>query len=610
MKQRNHFSGKFFYKSVSTILGFSSLILGSSCQMEKQTPNVILVITDDQGYGDLACHGNDIIQTPHLDELHDHSFRFTSFHTGTTCAPTRAGLMTGRNANRNGVWHTIGGCSVLNQDEITLADIFSQNGYATGMFGKWHLGDAFPFRPHDRGFQEAFYHGGGGITQTTDYWNNDYFDDSYYRNGEPEKASGYCTDVWFREALDFIKKNRKEPFFCYISPNAPHAPFNVPEEYYNLYKDADLMDFQKRFYGMITNFDENMGMLMNVLEEMELDENTILIFMSDNGTAAGYKPDENTGEMVGFNAGMRGTKGSPYEGGHRVPFVIRWPAGDIKDGKDIDALAAHVDLLPTILEMCGLEHIPHKTMDGQSLAGLLRGDEKADTTRILITDTQRIQWPKKGRKSCVMQGPWRLVLGKELYHIDRDPGQIRDISAQYPEKVKEMQAYYHSWWSEVETEMKYSYFEVGDKEENQITITAHDVHAPNKTIPWNQESIRKASNTGLGYYCIEVKKPGNYTLELARWPFESGLAIQDAPPPIPGSKTREGYPAGVKKIFETATAEIVNGSSWSTKVDNTLSSATINCTLPAGKHHMEFTFIDESGNKTGAYYIRFTRKNE
>ena len=588
----------------TALLG-SAALLAPSCQTQPEAPNVILVITDDQGYGDLARHGNEIIQTPNLDDLHDASFRFTSFHVGTTCAPTRAGLMTGRNCNRNGVWHTIGGASILNQDETTLPEVFAANGYTTGMFGKWHLGDAYPFRPHDRGFDEALYHGGGGVTQTPDYWKNDYFDDTYFRNGEPEQTEGYCTDVWFEEALHFIKENREEPFFCYISTNAPHAPFNVPEEYYNLYREADLYDYQKRFYGMITNVDDNVGRLRQELKTMGLEENTLFIFMTDNGTAAGYKPRGE--EMLGYNAGMRGTKGSPYEGGHRVPFFMHWPARDITGGREIDALAAHVDILPTLAELCNLEYTPRKAMDGQSLAGVITGKEVADTTRMLITDTQRIQWPEKGRKSCVMQGPWRLMLGKELYHIGRDPGQTNDVADQYPEKVAEMQAFYDAWWTEIEPEMEYSYMEVGTPQD-PVIITGHDVHAPNGTIPWNQAGIRRASYPGLGYLCVEVKEAGEYTIELARWPFESNLAISDTPPAIEGSETRSGYPAGVRKTFQTASVKLREGPSWSAEVDNSLRSVTIPCTLPAGKHRVECTFTGAGGNKTGAYYIRITKK--
>jgi arylsulfatase A-like enzyme len=196
-----------------------------------QKPNVILILTDDQGYGDLACHGNSFIKTPNLDKLHAGSVRFTDYHVATTCAPTRAGLMTGKNCNKVGAWHTIIGRELLRKEEVTMAEIFKKAGYVTGIFGKWHLGDNYPFRPQDRGFDEVLIHGGGGVTQTPDYWNNDYFDDTYFYNGKPQKYNGYCTDVWFSEATKFISKHKKQPFFCYLATNAPHSPFNITDKY-------------------------------------------------------------------------------------------------------------------------------------------------------------------------------------------------------------------------------------------------------------------------------------------------------------------------------------------------------------------------------------------
>ncbi|MGL4593870.1 MAG: arylsulfatase, partial [Thermoguttaceae bacterium] len=300
---------------------------------ENKRPNVIVVITDDQGYGDVAAHGNSVIKTPNIDRLHSQSVRFTQFHVDPTCAPTRASLLTGRYATRLGIWHTILGRSILPRDEILMPQLFSESGYQTGMFGKWHLGDNYPFRPHDRGFQEAFYHLGGGVSQSPDYWGNDYFDDTYQRNGTPEKTEGYCTDVWFSNAIDFIKRHKSEPFFLYLATNAPHEPLNVAEKDWKPYSDKGLPEPLARFYGMITNIDENIGHLESTLLELGLKDNTILIFMTDNGTAGN-----------GFNANMRGKKGTPYEGGHRVPFFVRWPAGPFGKNRDINTLTAHIDV--------------------------------------------------------------------------------------------------------------------------------------------------------------------------------------------------------------------------------------------------------------------------
>ncbi|MGD1890437.1 MAG: sulfatase-like hydrolase/transferase, partial [Cyclobacteriaceae bacterium] len=204
-------------------------------------PNVIIVVTDDQGYGDMSCHGNPHLPTPNIDLLYSQSTRLTDFHVSPTCAPTRAALLTGHYSNRTGVWHTIGGRSLLREGEVTIADVMAENGYATGIFGKWHLGDNEPFLPQNRGFQEVLVHGGGGVGQQPDYWNNDYFDDTYFHNGKPEKFSGYCTDVWFENDLTFIgdQKEAKKPFFCYIATNAPHSPYYVENKYVTPFQDNE-----------------------------------------------------------------------------------------------------------------------------------------------------------------------------------------------------------------------------------------------------------------------------------------------------------------------------------------------------------------------------------
>ena len=306
--------------------------------MATRRPNFVFVLTDDQGYGDLGCHGNDAIRTPNLDRFHGDAVRFTDFHVGTTCAPTRAGLLTGHFCNSAGVWHTIGGRSLLREDEWTLADALRGAGYRTGQFGKWHLGDSQPFRPHERGFERAVYHNGGGIGNIGDAWGNDYFDDTYYVNGVPTKFEGYCTDVFFREGLRFIEQHRDEPFYCHISTNAPHGPLNVEPHYASAYADSTPHEDRARFYGMITNIDDNFGLLVRRLDELGLADDTIVVFMTDNGTATGVELDEHGYPQQGpgsFNAGMRGKKGSPYDGGHRVPFFLRYPGAGVQGGRDV-----------------------------------------------------------------------------------------------------------------------------------------------------------------------------------------------------------------------------------------------------------------------------------
>ena len=231
----------------------------SEMMNEKKRPNVVFILTDDQGYGDLGCHGNEVINTPNIDRIHGDGIRFTDYHVGTTCAPTRSGLLTGHYCNSAGVWHTIGGRSLLREDEWTLADALNEAGYHTGHFGKWHLGDSQPFRPHERGFDRSVYHAGGKIGDTGDPWGNDYFDDTFFVNGVPEKFDGYCTDVFFREGIRFIEEHAAEPFFCYIATNAPHGPLNIEDSYVEPYRADTPHENRARFYGMITNIDENIG---------------------------------------------------------------------------------------------------------------------------------------------------------------------------------------------------------------------------------------------------------------------------------------------------------------------------------------------------------------
>ena len=256
---------------------------------EKKRPNVIVIITDDQGYGDMSVHGNPELQTVNIDQLAHDSVRLDNFHVDPTCSPTRAALMTGRYATRVGVWLTFGGRNHLYRDEVTMADIFKYNGYNTAIFGKWHLGDNYPFRPNDRGFDYSFIHQGGVAGEVPDYWGNNYFDDTYFENGKPIKTQGYSTDVWFDKAKAFIDKHDQKPFFLYLAVNTPHGPFNVEKKYRQPYIDAGIPDMRSRFYGMIQTIDNNVGQLRQYLASNKLAENTLIVFMTDNGTTAGTK---------------------------------------------------------------------------------------------------------------------------------------------------------------------------------------------------------------------------------------------------------------------------------------------------------------------------------
>jgi arylsulfatase A-like enzyme len=482
-------------------------------EVQKQ-PNVILIMNDDQGYGDIGAHGNPYLKTPNLDQLYQESVRFTNFHVDPSCSPTRAAILTGQYSSRSGVWHTIGGRSLLQKDKITMAEIFRKSGYETGYFGKWHLGENYPYRPMDRGFQETLVHGGGASGIHPDYWGNDYFDDVYRNNGVYKKYKGYSNTVWFEEASKFIRKNRDKPFFAYISSNIPHAPLLVKEKYSEPYK-SNLSGRIANYYGMLAKFDEDLGNFLSEIDSLSLKENTIVIFMSDNGPGpwfGGIILDDDLFVKEGYNAGMRGGKIRGYEGAHRVPFFIRWPSGGIGGGKDIDKLAAHFDILPTLIDLAGLEEPDDVDFDGVSLRPLINNSQEEWAERTLFVHNQRLQNPEKYKDFQVLTERWRLEGRdkKELYDIISDPGQRQDVADQNKTIVDSLTKKYEKWWQHISTDFdKYNYINIGNDRENPSIIYAHDALRNDNDLVW----------------AIDVDQEGIYEFSSYRWPIESGRRI-------------------------------------------------------------------------------------
>jgi len=424
-------------------------------------PNIVLVMTDDQGKGDLSCLGNPVLKTPNLDRLRSLSTRFTDFHVSPTCAPTRSAIMTGRHEFKNGVTHTI-----LERERMTLAattvpEVLSGSGYATGIFGKWHLGDEEPYQPQNRGFQEVFIHGAGGIGQAYDCScadappnrKNVYFDNVIRHNGRFVQTHGFCTDVFFQAALGWIRhaKDAGKPFFAYITPNAPHGPMIAPDNYKQPFLDAGFDKNTAGRYGMIVNIDDNMGVLLDQLEAWNLQENTLLIFMTDNGQA-GRNGKRNGKSVQLFSAGFKTGKGSPYEGGTRVPSFWRWP-GVLREGQDIPALSAHIDLFPTFAELAGAKLPPDSQVEGRSLVPLLENPEARWPDRFLFTHVGR--WAKganpdesKFNRCAVRNTRFRLVNNRELYDIRNDPSETTNVIATHPEIVGAMRTAYDQWWTD------------------------------------------------------------------------------------------------------------------------------------------------------------------
>ena len=451
---------KFFilFCSFFIVCGLSALPFG-------EKPNIILVITDDQGYGPIGKHDHPWIQTPNLDKLHSQSIRFERFLVSPTCSPTRAALMSGRHPMKNGITHTILERERMALSTITLPQVLSMAGYSSGIFGKWHLGDEEPYQPHKRGFDEAFIHGAGGIGQKfncscADVPGNKYFDPVIRHNGSFVKTNGYCTDLFFTAGMGWIKdmKEKSKPFFAYISTNAPHGPFIAPPKYAKKFTDRGFSERDAGFYGMIENIDKNMGRLMEKLDQWDLNKNTILIFMSDNGSVGGMVREgsklgtsKNGKPMEGFNAGMKGAKASADEGGVRVPFFVRWP-GKFSSGKAVERISAHIDLLPTLAHIAGIDQLPKGQVEGRSLVPLLKNPNAKWKDRYLFT--QGARW-KTGaeptdhmwKRFAVRNERFRLV-ENSLYDMKADPGQTTDVAGKFPKIVKSMREAYEKFWKD------------------------------------------------------------------------------------------------------------------------------------------------------------------
>lgn len=588
------------------LLSFTGALIWFCIALDIQAsekPNVVIVMTDDQGYGDLSCHGNPVLKTPHIDQLHAESVRLLDYHVAPTCSPTRAAFLTGHWTNRTGVWHTIMGRSMLRENEVTLGQIFKDAGYATGMFGKWHLGDNYPFRPEDRGFDEVMRHGGGGVGQTPDFWDNAYFDGSYFHNSKPEAVEGFCTDVWFDYAKKFIRSQKAagKPFLTYIATNAPHGPMHAPPSFSKPYEHLGVGT--ANFFGMIANIDRNVGLLRSFLDDEGLTENTIFIFTTDNGTSSGDRI---------FNAGMRGKKGSEYDGGHRVPFFIYWPKGNLTGGRDVEPITAYVDVVPTLIELCAIDAPTGVRFDGTSIRSLLHGiEEESWPDRILVTDSQRVKDPIKWRKSAVMTSRWRLNNGKELYDMRADPGQQKNVAAAHPEVVNRLTKFYDDWWTELlPTFQQDAAIYLGTEAENPATLTCHDWITTGST-PWNQSHVRRAvtGKANTGFWNVNVVAAGNYEVRVRRWPEESGASIRQAIPPgadVPGQTPFRSTPG--KAVAAVRATLTVGEQTWNSEAIAPGDHETVfRVALKAGRTRLSTRFFTADGTEYGGYYAYVKR---
>jgi len=517
------------YKRGHLAIPVGLLLLICGCSVSSggiDRPNVILIMTDDQGHGDLGFHGNPVIRTPNTDALARQSTQFEYFHVSPVCAPTRASLMTGRYNYRTGIVDTYLGRAMMHNDEVTIAEMLSSAGYRTGIFGKWHLGDNYPLRPMEQGFHESLVHFGGGLCQPADPpGGNSYFDPLLSKNGKLTKTKGYCSDIYTDAAIDFITKNKNKPFFVYLPFNCPHTPLEVAEKDYMPYMEMDLgidkfpaigngimhpkkysKEVTAKIYGMITNIDDNLGRLFARLDALNLRDNTIVIFLTDNGP-----------QQPRYNSGLKMRKGSTYDGGIRVPCFMRWP-GKFKAGRKIDRIAAHIDIAPTLLEACGVKRPAKVKFDGRSLMPLLKGDKAAWPDRTLCFQWHRGDEPEMYR-ACAARGqrykivqPLGVVQGQawkpkfELYDMAEDPYEMHDIADKHPEIVARLKADYERWYKDVSGTRGYAppRIHLGTAHENPVMLTRQDWRGPGAT--WRKD--------GSGYWEVHVARQGNYDITL------------------------------------------------------------------------------------------------
>lgn len=504
---------------LSTLLALVPLAASAA-----DAPNVIVVITDDQGFGDLGAHGNPVVKTPQLDAFARQSAWLKNFYVCPVCSPTRSSLLTGQYNYRTGVVDTFIGRSLMRPDVKTLAEHLAGAGYRTGLFGKWHLGDNYPLRPEDRGFQETLWSRGGGLAQPSDHpdtvWKTAYFDPILNQNGKEVKTKGYCTDAFTDAALKFVTAESAKPFFAYVAFNAPHAPYQVPEEYAAKYAKLDLSEnaFPKtgqpwatkkmstdeiaKAYGMIENIDFNFGRLIKTLEEKKLAENTIVIFLTDNGPGG-----------VRWNGGLRNRKGTVYEGGIRVPCYVRYPAR-VKAGHVIDTPLAHIDITPTLLDLCGAKG---NGFDGRSFARMLTNGPGNWLGRTLFFQWHRGDEPEKFRAFAARGPKYKLVQAAgvpqdakwtpkyELFDISADPFEEKDLAADKPEEVAQLKREYEAWFADV-TKKGFAppRIVIGSEKENPVRLSRQDWRG--EKAGWTADSI--------GHWEVKIEREGRYKVTV------------------------------------------------------------------------------------------------
>lgn len=536
-----------------------SLCFGVQPVTASERPNVLFILSDNQSYYEMSCHGHAQLKTPHIDKFAKQSVEFSHFYAPPYCSPSRSVIMTGQYAMRNGVFTTVAGRSLLHRDAVTLPDLLRKQGYQTGIFGKWHLGFSYPYRPQDRGFDEVFVHGGGGVGQLEDYFGNTLFDTTFIRNGKVEGSTGYCTDTLFDEAMRFIDQS-DSPFFCFVSTPVTHSPHHGPKELVEKLK-ANGVTGNVELFAQVQNLDSNIGRILDHLDANDLADNTIVIFASDQGMNDRGAPHGDNRLGLGFDPA------------HHVPFFLRVPG--VKPSVT-DRLAGMIDLFPTLLELCDASPAEDQSVDGLSLVPLLmsdRGEYPADRT--LIIQCPRNRNATKWKNASVKTDRWRLVDGNQLFDIKADPRQSKDVAADHPQTVKRLRQEYETFWNDLpDPESTWSRHDLGAIDCPDVVLNAMDWYVG--ANPWNHTAFRGKAN---GAWAVNVRRDGRYRIECRHYPREAN-----------------------KPAEATDATLIIGDQSWETEVDASDPHATFEVDLKVGQFDLKTELTSAKGVR-GALFV-------
>lgn len=507
-------------------------VVAASHAAKPNRPHVILIMTDDQGGWDYGFAGNPVVKTPHIDNMARTGAHMSRFYVSPVCTPTRANLMTGRYNYRTRAIDTYIGRAMMDPEEVTIAEVLGAAGYATGIFGKWHLGDSYPMRPQDQGFDEVLVHRGGGIGQPSDPPGGEgkYTDPILQHNGEEKTYRGYCTDVYFDNAISFLRKQHQagKPAFIYLPMNAPHGPFDdVPEDLLKKYKGTNLRgtfpkgfperqfkrheDRTARIFAMEENVDDNVGKLFSSLKTLGASENTLVLFLNDNGP--------NGPRFVGPH---RGSKASIYEGGIRSPLLAVWPR-KIPAGTKSDLLSAHYDVLPTILEAAGVKKPAGLKLDGVSILAAMRGAKVERSNRGIFLQWHRGDYPVPYRNGAIVTERYKLLWpnysgeippknhAPQLFDLKADPKEQNNLATSKPDILKRLKKRYDIWFSDVSATRPNNYdpprIRIGNPKERMTVLTRQD---------WRYRGpLGKGwTSDARGHWLVTVEKRARYDVRI------------------------------------------------------------------------------------------------